>query len=58
LSVGQKQRISISRVMLEGPKILLLGKATSALDAESKKVVQEALDRMSVNRTLVYNESS
>ncbi|KAK4792228.1 hypothetical protein SAY86_022663 [Trapa natans] len=53
LSGGQKQRVAIARAMAKSPKILLLDEATSALDAESEKVVQDALDRVMVNRTTV-----
>ncbi|XWS76724.1 hypothetical protein CRYUN_Cryun01aG0202400 [Craigia yunnanensis] len=53
LSGGQKQRVAIARAMVKSPKILLLDEATSALDAESERVVQDALDRVVVNRTTV-----
>ncbi|KAL9256975.1 ABC transporter B family member 11-like protein [Drosera capensis] len=53
LSGGQKQRVAIARAILKDPRILLLDEATSALDAESESIVQEALDRVMVNRTTV-----
>ncbi|CAN0888665.1 ABC transporter B family member 21 [Linum grandiflorum] len=53
LSGGQKQRVAIARAIVKEPKILLLDEATSALDAESEKVVQDALDKVMVNRTTV-----
>ncbi|KAM0006546.1 putative ABC transporter, AAA+ ATPase domain, P-loop containing nucleoside triphosphate hydrolase [Helianthus debilis subsp. tardiflorus] len=49
----QKQRVAIARAIVKSPNILLLDEATSALDAESERVVQDALDRIMVNRTTV-----
>ncbi|KAL9318790.1 hypothetical protein ACSQ67_015307 [Phaseolus vulgaris] len=53
LSGGQKQRVAIARAIIRSPKILLLDEATSALDAESERVVQDALEKVMVNRTTV-----
>ena len=51
LSAGQRQRIAIARVLLKAPTILILDEASSALDAESEALVQDALERLMVGRT-------
>lgn len=51
LSAGQRQRIAIARVLLKAPAVLILDEASSALDAESERLVQDALDRLMAGRT-------
>ncbi len=51
LSGGEKQRVAIARTILKGPPILILDEATSALDTRTEQEIQEALDRVSADRT-------
>ena len=51
LSGGERQRLAIARAILRNPSVLLLDEATSALDAENERLVQDAMDRLTADRT-------
>ena len=53
MSGGQRQRLALARMILQNPEIIVLDEATSALDAESESKVQEAIEKITADKTVV-----